>query len=132
MLTISLFVMALWTAFSLSLLEHLENPGKCVVELYRVLRYGGTAIIQLPNLQYPFEPHTKLPILCLLPKRLQSRIFKMIGYPYVNMEVTIKNALSMFQKAGFKLKETIKVYHLGLMKLLPLAPAYIFIAKKRA
>jgi ubiquinone/menaquinone biosynthesis C-methylase UbiE len=43
----------------LSLLEHLENPAKCVEELYRVLKYGGTAIIQLPNLQYPFEPHTK-------------------------------------------------------------------------
>ena len=44
---------------SLSLLEHLENPLKCMEELYRVLRNGGTAIIQIPNLQYPFEPHTK-------------------------------------------------------------------------
>jgi len=85
---------------SISLLEHLENPEKCVKELYRVLRHGGIAIIQLPNLQYPFEPHTKWPLLYLLPKRLQSRIFKMIGYPYVNMEVTIKNALLMFKKAA--------------------------------
>jgi hypothetical protein len=54
----------------------------------------------------------------------------MIGYPYINMEVTIKNVLSTFQKAGFKLKETVKVYHLGIMKLLPIAPAYIFIARK--
>ena len=115
---------------SISLLEHLENPAKCVEELYRVLKYGGTAIIQLPNLQYPFEPHTKWPLLCLMPKRLQSRILKMIGYPYINMEVTIKNALSMLQKAGFKLKETVKVYHLGIMKLLPQAPAYIFITRK--
>jgi len=115
---------------SLSLLEHLENPEKSVEELYRVLRRGGTAVIQLPNLQYPFEPHTKLPLLCLMPKRLQSRILKMTGYPYINMEVTIKNALSMLQKAGFKLKETVKIYHLGIMKLLPLAPAYIFIAIK--
>jgi hypothetical protein len=39
-----------------------------------------------------------------MPKRLQSRILKMIGYPYINMEVTIKNALSMLEEAGFKLK----------------------------
>jgi len=65
-----------------------------------------------------------------MPKWLQSKIFKMIDYPYVNMEVTIKNTLSMLQKAGFKLKEIVKVYHLGIMKLLPLAPAYIFIAIK--
>ena len=115
---------------SLSLLEHLENPQRCVEELYRVLRYGGTAIIQLPNLQYPFEPHTKWPLLCLMPKRLQSRILKMIGYPYINMEVTIKNASSTLRKAGFKLKETVKIYHLDTMKLLPIAPAYIFIAIK--
>ena len=43
---------------SLWLLEHLKDSEKCVEELYRVLRYG-TAIIQLPNLQYPLEPHTK-------------------------------------------------------------------------
>ena len=115
---------------TLSLLEHLEKPEKCAKELYRVLRYGGTAIIQLPNLQYPFEPHTKWPLLCLLPKSLQSRIFKMIGYPYINMEVTIKNALIMLQKTGFKLEKTLKIYHLGIMKLLPLPPAYIFIARK--
>jgi len=115
---------------SISLLEHLKDPRRSVEELYRVLRYGGTAIIRLPNLQYPFEPHTKWPLLCLVPKRLQSRILKMIGYPYINMEVTIKNALSMLQEAGFKLKETVKVYHLGIMKLLPQAPAYIFITRK--
>jgi len=65
-----------------------------------------------------------------MPKRLQSRILKMIGCPYINMEVTIKNALSMLQNAGFKLKETVKIYHLDIMKLLPIAPAYIFIAIK--
>jgi len=54
----------------------------------------------------------------------------MIGYPYINMEVAIKNALSMLQKAGFKPRETVKVYHLGIMKLLPIAPAYIFITGK--
>ena len=54
----------------------------------------------------------------------------MISYPYINMEVTIKNALSMLQNAGFKLKETVKIYHLDTMKLLPIAPAYIFIAIK--
>jgi len=128
--TTSLSVMAWWTAFSLSLLEHLKDPRRSVEELYRVLKHGGTAVIQLPNLQYPFEPHTKWPLLCLVPKRLQSRILKMIGYPYINMEVIIKNALSMLQKAGFKLKETVKVYHLGIMKLLPQAPAYIFITRK--
>lgn len=58
---------------ALSFLEHLENPEKYLKELYRVLRHGGTAIIQLPNLQYPFEPHTKWPLLCLLPKKVSIK-----------------------------------------------------------
>jgi 2-polyprenyl-3-methyl-5-hydroxy-6-metoxy-1,4-benzoquinol methylase len=67
--TTSLSMMARWTAFSLSLLEHVKDPQRSVEELYRVLKYGGTAVIQLPNLQYPFEPHTKWPLLCLMPKK---------------------------------------------------------------
>ena len=41
-----------------------------------------------------------------------------------------KNALSTFQRAGFKPKEMVKVYHLGIRKLLPIAPAYILILKR--
>jgi ubiquinone/menaquinone biosynthesis C-methylase UbiE len=115
---------------SISLLEHLENPAKWVQELYRILRQGGVAIIQIPNLQYLFEPYTKLPLIGLIPKRVQSRILRMMDYAYINFDVTVKNALLMIQKSGFKLREIVKVYHIGVMKLLPLAPAYIFIARK--
>jgi hypothetical protein len=101
-----------------------------VQELYRVLKQGGAAIIQLPNLQYLFEPHTKWPLLGFMPKRIQSRILRMMDYLYINFDVTIKNALLMLQKSGFKLEKTVKVYHLGIMKLLPLASAYIFITRK--
>jgi ubiquinone/menaquinone biosynthesis C-methylase UbiE len=115
---------------SLSLLEHLGNPDKCVQELYRALKQGAAAIIQLPNLQYLFEPHTKLPLLGFMPKRVQSKILRMIDYSYINFDVTVKNALLILQKSGFKLEKAVKVYHLGIMKLLPVAPAYIFIARK--
>jgi len=45
---------------SISLLKYLENPERCVEELYRVLKPDGATIIQFPNLQYPFEPHIKM------------------------------------------------------------------------
>jgi len=102
-----------------------------VKELWRVLKYGGTAIIQLPNLQYIFEPHTKWPLLYLLPKRLQLRILGMVGY-FVNMKVTVKNVLFMLLKTGFILKRMVKIYHLSVMKLLPIPPAYIFVAEKHS
>jgi hypothetical protein len=99
-------------------------------ELYRVLRQGRVAIIQLPNLQYLFEPHTKWPLLGFMPKWAQSRILRIMDCDYINFDITVKNALLMLKKSGFKLEKTVKVYHLGIMKLLPIAPAYIFIAVK--
>ena len=90
---------------SISLLEHLGNPAKCVQELYRILRQGGVAIIQIPNLQYLFEPHTKLPLLGFMPQRVQSRILRMMNYAYINFDVTVKNTLLMLQKSGFELRK---------------------------
>ncbi|MEM1588476.1 MAG: class I SAM-dependent methyltransferase [Candidatus Bathyarchaeia archaeon] len=66
----------------------------------------------------------------LLPKKLQSLIFRKLNYAYVNMNVSIKYALSLLNKAGFILRKTIKVYHIGIMRLLPIAPSYIFILEK--
>ena len=60
------------TMFSLSLMEHLEDPEKHVRELYRILKPNGTVVLQLPNLQYIFEPHSKWPLLCLFPKSFQT------------------------------------------------------------
>jgi hypothetical protein len=52
------------------------------------------------------------------------------GPPVHYFDVTVKNTLLMLQKSGFKLRKIVKVYHLGVMKLLSLAPAYIFITRK--
>jgi len=65
-----------------------------------------------------------------MPKWAQSRILRMMDYAYINFDVTVKNALLILQKSGFKLEKAVKVYHLGIMKLLPVAPAYIFIVRK--
>jgi len=117
-------------ALAISLLEHLESPERCVKELYRVLRRRGVAVVQLPNLQYVFEPHSKWPLLCMMPRRFQRKIFELLKYPYVNMNVSVRRILLELQESGFGIKEIIKVYHIGIMKLLPVAPAYIFIAVK--
>jgi hypothetical protein len=65
-----------------------------------------------------------------MPKWAPSRILRMMDYGYINFDVTFKNALLMLQKPGFKLEEIVKVYHLGIMKLFPTAPAYFFMARK--
>jgi len=117
-------------ALSISLMEHLEDPERHVKELFTVLKPNGFLVLQLPNLQYIFEPHSKWPLLGFLPKPFQLKVFEGISYGYVNMNVTVKYALNLFKKAGLTLRKAIKVYHLSVMKLLPIAPSYIFILEK--
>jgi SAM-dependent methyltransferase len=120
------------TAFSLSLIEHLQRPEDHVKELHRVLRKGGRLILQLPNLQYFFEPHTKWPLLWFMPKTIQRIIFEKLKYAYVNMNVTVKYALNLLITEGFSLESGRKLYHLRAMKLIPFSPSYLFILRKVA
>jgi len=116
--------------FSLSLIEHLKEPEKHIKEIHRVLKRKGIFIIQIPNLQYIFEPHSKWLFLFLFPRRIQLIIFKTPNYPFVNMKVNIKKILLLLQEEKFKIREIKKVYHLTIMKLLPIAPSYIIISEK--
>jgi len=119
------------TVSSLSLMEHLEDPEKHVRELYRILKPNGTVVLRLPNLQYIFEPHSKWPLLYLFQKSFQHKVFEKLNYGYVNMEVTVNYVLRLFKRIGFELR-SVKLYHLSIMKALPIAPSYIFILKKYA
>ena len=107
---------------SLLLIEHLQKPREHIEELYRVVKSRGVVILQLPNLQYLIEPHTKWPLLWFMPKKFQSVILKDLN-KHVNMNVTVRYAL----KAKFTLKKEVRIYHLKIMKLFLIAPAYIFI-----
>ncbi len=116
--------------FSISVMEHLPKPEAYVKEIYRILKNRAIVIVQLPNLQYLFEPHSKWPLLFLFPKSLQSKILRMLDYAYINMNVTIKHALKLLLNEGLRLDKSLKLYHLKIMKLLPIAPSYIFIFRK--
>ena len=117
--------------FSISVMEHLPKPEAYVKEIYRILKNRAIVIVQLPNLQYLFEPHSKWPLLFLFPKSLQSKILRMLGCTYfLNMSVTLKQALKLLLTEGLNLNKSLKLYHLKIMKLLPIAPSYIFIFRK--
>jgi hypothetical protein len=120
------------TAFSLSLIEQLQRPEDHIRELHRVLRKGKRLILQLPNLQYFFEPHTKWPLLWFMPKTIQRIIFEKLKYAYVNMNVTVKYALNQLIIGGFNLELQRKLYHLKTMKLVPFPPSYLFVLRKTA
>lgn len=114
---------------SFSLLEHLPEPGLHVHEIRRVLKRTGEAILEVPNLRYVVEPHTMVPFLWLMPRVVQSKILGVID-PSLNMRATVKWVLKLFQGSGFKEKKRIAIWHMGILRLLPIAPSYCFIFEK--
>jgi len=115
---------------SLSLIEHLKEPEKHIKEIRKALKRKGIFIIQIPNLQYIFEPHSKYPFLFIFPRKIQLLIFKSLNCPFVNMKVNLKKILLLLQEEKFRIREIKKVYHLNIMKLLLIAPSYIIISEK--
>ncbi len=65
-------------------LEHVRDDRQAVLEMVRVLRKGGRAVIFCPNRGYPFETHGiywrgkyhfgNMPLVNYLPRRLRDRL----------------------------------------------------------
>ena len=111
---------------AISLLEHLPSPEMCIHEASKILLEKGMLIVQLPNLLYYIEPHTKFPML-LLPTRLKEHVRKMINYEYINFECTI-NRIWKHVPTTLRLVEKRPIYHR--IKTPPWPPAWILVYKK--
>jgi len=113
-----------------SLLEHVDGWEKIVGEVHKVLRVGGVFIIQLPNLEYLIEPHTKFPLLKVLPKRLKSIISFTAEYPELQFNCTLVNVLKRLKRCEFKVIGVYYHYHSEVQRLFIVPPSYIIIAMK--
>lgn len=102
---------AINVSVTLSLLEHVDNWKEIIHEAFRTLRPGGVLIIQLPNLKHIVEPHTKFPLLYLIPQPLKHTITKSAGYPELQFNCTIENVLKKAHNIGFKIQGIIHHHH---------------------
>lgn len=98
-------------SIALSLLEHVDKWEQILYEVFRSLRPGGILIIQLPNLKYLIEPHTKFPLLHLIPQPLKQAIARSAGYPELRFNCTIENVLKKAQEIGFKVQGVLHHHH---------------------
>ena len=78
---------------AISVMEHIEQDllEKSFSEFRRVLNTNGIIIIQIPNMLFPLEPHSRLPFQQFLPKRVGKKYLQLFsinnefdGHWYVN------------------------------------------------
>lgn len=86
--------------------EHVPNPKKLFLEIYRVLKKGGCCYLAAGNSLWPIEPHYKLPFLSYLPKSFANkyiRIFKKANMYYETLlnYWQLKNMLNKFNIVPF-------------------------------
>ena len=113
-----------------SLLEHVENWPLIIKETAKILRDKGLFIIQIPNLMYIIEPHTKFPILGLMPKILKEVITTYVGYGDLQFSCTVNRVVNELKENGFKVIGIFAHHHLKSLKFFPFAPSYIILAFK--
>lgn len=89
----------------------MAEPEVAVNEMSRILRKGGLVLVQLPNLQWFIEPHTKWPLLYFMPRSLKENVKRLTKYSELNMDVTFNNVVRMFIKARLKLLSSRKWWH---------------------
>ena len=59
--------------------EHVPNAERLLAEVHRVLRPGGACFFSAGNRIAVIEPHYRLPLLSVLPKRLAHRYLRLLG-----------------------------------------------------
>ena len=68
--------------FCFTVLEHVQDVKTSLHEMVRVLKPGGTLILNTPEYRFPFEAHYKVPVLLKpLPRFLSAAILKIAGKP---------------------------------------------------
>ena len=115
---------------SYSVFEHLERPDSAAREMARAS--SSLCIVQIPNMHYIIEPHTKTPLLHLFPSLVRKKIGQVTGVPYLlNFNASPSNLTSWFRQAKFNVADALDVYHAKWTRLLRIPQGYLYAFKSQ-
>jgi ubiquinone/menaquinone biosynthesis C-methylase UbiE len=113
----------------ISLLEHVPNWRYVISEVSRILKMGGLIIIKLPNLHSIFEPHTKLPLISLMPSKVKDLITDLAVHDKLEWDCTVENIISILEKYGLKIIGVIPYSYTNTLRIIPNQAYYIIAIK---
>lgn len=131
----------------ISLIEHIENPQKCISEAERVIKSGGDIIIQVPNIYFPIDLHTGIFNPFWVPSKFRKSYTALMGFPNYTKEVYIlpteEEIVHWFSTHTYLLGSSKIIYPIifipwvlrpfywlllkvGILNLIPLGHLYVF------
>jgi len=124
--------MSVDVVLAISLVEHVAEQPALFVELARVLKEGGQLVLQVPELRFPIEPHTKWPLLHVWNQSLQGRILAATGYQDLNMTTSLSGIKRFAEAAGLRSHRLIPLWHFPLARIAGLPMGYFISFNKAA
>ena len=115
---------------AISLVEHIADQGAFFRELVRTLEPEGHAVLQIPELKFPIEPHTKWPLLHVWNASLRSRVLAATGYVDLNMSTSLARTILFAEAAGFHTDRVVPIWHFRLARILGLPMGYFILFGK--
>src|SRR5262245_15533204 len=67
-------------------LEHVQDVGRCLQEMLRVLKPNGVLFIQAPDYNCFFEGHYRVPILPMMNRKLVAAYLRFLGRPLSGLD----------------------------------------------
>jgi 2-polyprenyl-3-methyl-5-hydroxy-6-metoxy-1,4-benzoquinol methylase len=118
------------TVCSFSVFEHLNQPQAAVKEMTYVSK--GLCVVQIPNMHYFIEPHTKVPFLYLFPTLVREKIERITQSPYfLNFNVLPVNLTDWFSRLNFSLVDFSEVYYAKWTMLFRVPQGYLNVFMRR-
>ncbi len=115
---------------AISLVEHIADQHAFFVEIARVLKPKGSLVLQLPELRFPIEPHTKWPVLYAWNRTLQARILAATGYQDLNLDTSFSGIRRVAAATGFRLHRQVPLRHFRVARIAGLPMGYFIVFTK--
>jgi len=117
-------------AVAISLVEHVADQSAFFRELARILAPGGLAVLQIPELRFPIEPHTKWPLLYVWNSSVRARVLAATGYDDLNMSTSLAGVIRHAEAAGFHTDRVVPIWLLRLARLVGMPMGYFTLFRK--
>ncbi len=115
---------------AISLVEHLTRQRRFFAGVAQVLKDDGLALLQVPEMRFLIEPHTKWPLLFAWRESLQSRVLTATGYRDVDLSTSLEKVVDLAREHGLEAGRIYPIWHFRLARFLRIPMGYFIALRK--